>query len=158
MTVTDEVEQVTCAKLKLFLTYWYVELCKREIYGNLVCEGCEMNWCSQRDHECCKNEYEIFEDRYEDVKNEIPFGILREVCRQLTISSEIPMTPEWDLFVYGLGDMSAHTACNLWIEMVNGVDEEEKVYDVIMNICDAMNNEEEIDRELFFWFLAYLRR
>jgi len=158
MTVTDEVVQITRVKLRLFLTYWYVELCRREIYGKLACEGCEKNWCSQRDHECCKNEYEIFEDRYEGIKNGIPFDVLREVCRQLTISSEIPMTPEWDSFIHGLRNMSAHAACNLWIEMLNAEDEEDTMCNVISNICDAMNNEKQLDRELFFWLLDYLRR
>lgn len=114
MTVTDEVEQVTQVKLKRFLTYWYVELCKRQVSNKFECEGCEKYWGSQRDHECClKSEEEIFDGLYDDVKYEVPLDTLRDVCRQLTVATEIPMTAEWSLFISRLRNMSAQSAFNL---------------------------------------------
>lgn len=159
MVITDEVEQVARVKIRHFLTCWYAEICQRKVYLEFQCEGCEKYWCSQRDHECClKTEHEIFEDHYDDIKNEVSLDMLHEVCEQLTKAADIPMTSEWDLLICQLANMSSHLTCTLWLEMVNADGEEEKMYDVIKNLCNCMDGSSQLDSELFSWFIEYLQR
>ncbi|KAK3745933.1 hypothetical protein QZH41_003069 [Actinostola sp. cb2023] len=67
MIVSDEVEVIGRVKVRQVLTYLYAELCQRSIFDKFHCEGCEQNWPSQRDHECCiRSEEDIFDSYYVD--------------------------------------------------------------------------------------------
>ena len=156
--IIDEVEQVVHSKLKNFLTSLYVEICQRKIFKVFTCEGCEMNWPSQRDHECClKSEQVIFGCFYDDIKNEVSLETIRDICEQSAKVAGILMLSELTDFIDQLPCMSSHRVANLWIEMNRAVGENKKVYEHAMNICNFIKNPLELNWELFSWFMQYLK-
>lgn len=155
--IIDEVEQVVCSKLKKIIGYLYAEICQRKIFEVFTCEGCEMNWPSQRDHECClKTEREIFDGFYDEIKNNVSVEMLRDICEQSVKVAGIPMSSELTDFINQLPSMSSCRVADLCLEMILG--ENKKLYRHAMNICNFVKKPLELDWELLFCFLQYLKQ
>jgi len=111
---------------------------------------------SQRDHECCiRTEYEIFNDHYDDVKQEVDIDMLIDLCGQFTKLADIPMTQEWRDFVLNLPSMSAYTTCSIWMDMMfpSGFIEQ-TIVDTVITMCDIMQNNSEWPLEYFDRFVT----
>lgn len=131
MMVTDEVEEVIRAKIHSLLTYLYAELCHRNIYQKFQCEGCESNWSSQKDHECCiKTENEIFYQFFTEIKNEVHLDMLQELCELFFKLADLPLPQESVSYINTLADKPPHVVCATWKQLME--EEEEAITDFIL--------------------------
>ena len=128
MFVTDEVEAVGRAKVRLVLSFLYGELCMRKAY-------------ERKDHAECglRGEGEIFVNFYDSVKTEIDLNMLHELCEQFTTLAGIPMTTEWDAFICSLPRMSARSVFFFWKDLRHTCSyKEEIIVDFVDMMCDTM--------------------
>ena len=143
ITVTDEVEAVGGLKVRKVLTFLYAELCYKKAFKKFHCEGCEKDWPSQRDHECClKSGQEIFDEFYDDVKDSISLESLNNFCKMFSKLVNIPMTPEWGDFIQSLPNRSSYSIYAIWEDMTNSCENMDMVIvDFVEMLCNSIDNE-----------------
>jgi hypothetical protein len=152
MIVSDEVEMVGRVMLRQVLEFLYVELCQRHVVKRVKerCEGCEMNSPSQGDHDCCMmSEREQWDCHYDDAKGLIDLEMIRDLCVQFTRLIDIPMTSEWDDFIFNLSNINSSVARMIASEMLSPVECEVAIIDFVNNVCETMQNVSEWSPESF---------
>jgi len=150
MTITDEVEEVGRVRVYKVLTYLYAELCQRSIFNKFQCEGCDENWPSQRDHECCiRSEEDIFDSFYDDVKNDVDLEMLHNLCVPFTKLVGIPMTTEWNEFISNFPGMSTHIVFTIWQDMMHSWEDDLIITDFVNMMCDTMHNSSAWSQDTF---------
>ena len=152
------VEMVGQAKLRKVLEFLYVEICQRHVAKCVKekCEGCEMNYPSQWDHACCMlSDQEQWACYYGSAIQLINLELIRDLCEDFTELLKIPMTPEWDHFIMNLPNMSSSLALMIVDDMMWS--NEQAVVEFVNNMCDTIENANELNAELFDNFALYLR-
>lgn len=158
MMITDEVEVVGRAKVCRALTHLYTKLCMNRVFETFRCEGCENDWPSQRDHECCiRSEEDIFHSHYDVIKNEVNLETLCEVCEQFLRLVDQPMTQEWSDFILNLPNRSATSVYSFWQEMDHTWDTNDFVImDFVNMMCQTMQNKEAWDSDIYQNFVSFM--
>ena len=160
MIVTDEVEKVGRTKVRKVIQFLFAEVCYRKAFDKFHCEGCDKDWPSQRDHECClKSPYEIFDEYYDDAKSRVNLDAVENLCKVFCKLPNIPMTPEWNTFVEALPNQSSHTVYSFWEEMKDSCDHLDIVIvDFVDMLCNNMYNENTWSTDIHLTFESCMNK
>lgn len=157
--MTDEPEQVSQIKINRIFTYLYVDLCRRLIYQDFECEGCEKNWPSQRDHVCCiLSEYEIFNQHYDDIKNRVDFELFHQLHGWLAEIACIPISLEITQSINQLINMSSENICSMNMRIEGATDKDDiRITELVQDLSERIVECLPLDFEIYPWLKDYLR-
>lgn len=152
LMVTDE--QDGEVKVRKVIQGLFAAVCHRR--ASRHCEGCEKDWPSQRDHECClKSPEEMLEKYYPPKVNLDP---LKNLCRLFCKLPNIPMTPEWDTWVEALPQQSAHAVYTFWGEMRDSWDPlDQAIVEFVDMLCHYMDDEKTWSEATHLRFESYMQ-